>query len=1482
MHVLPATAIPSRRALAQLVALAGLAASVSAQPIAQPVAQPLARQFGQPANQAAGQSLRKVFVDEAVGAREALSRVEELIAAENWGEAVRVLSGTLRDENEQLLAKAGDPSLYIPVRDVVHGMLLRDPALLDRYRLENEPAAAEQLAAGEFRRVERERLLTISGFEAALRLAQTEMESARFWSAWRVLAQLETHPDMQGVRAAEAISLGTFVASYLQDATVTQTLAAWRTKHNLPADVIAPAQPPAAALALGRSPLDPFAAPAWNQVAAKPLQSWTFSTPADDAEEETSASRLRALARQNFGQPRQRSQATPWIFPSVVDGVAYVNDSIGIAAFDAATLSLLWRTIPPGTFGRNTLNQWAFGITNSPLLEDVAGIAANRGIILAVTGQPANSLRNNDPRLHALDAKTGQVKWSLDVQSLDDRFEGASIRGLPVIEGDVAVIGVRRPGLLRRVTTLYLVGIDLYSGRMRWAHAVGSVGTQPWSARGNNRADTSTLHQGIVYRGDELSVLGAYDAGLGRPLWVRVTTPIPELDANQPMLATRTSAPYQITQPLVIANDAGPRVYFLEPTEQRDVIELDARTGALISSRTGAELGTPEYITQVGQHIAFVGNFGLSFVNARDFASGKLATTGTIEQVGFAGRATALGSRLAIPVVEGLITIDPEKPADFERVSLDHTGNLTLAASQGNVATLLTADALALHSYLPWETARTVLTARMDAQPADPLPVLAFIELAFTQNEPALVPDLADRALRAIAKDPSAQSSARDRLFRILAKQLAAARVAAQTNSPAELANPGAANVIKPLTDLALLSQLEKRLALAAESTGERVTALFERSWLQDAQQKPSASIEALQEILADDSLATVDMTRLELPGMGSDRTTAGDVATSQLATLLTKTGPAPYALFDEEAQRALAALPAQPTYAQLARIARQYPFAASAPLAWQRAGDAATKAGNFADARAALGKGLQAAIANTSIGRDGQTQLLGDLLSSLIAANTAANAEDSSSTAAIQPLQRLLLSLAARTPSLRVRMNDRDMSAGEAATELARTAPARRLPAMASTFEPSAQLIEGWEPLTPLEIASNPAVPAGDLAFDAVVMISRDERRLALFATSAIDGTLARVWERDIDIRPTVVRVGLQHTVLLWPRPGDARLAAISNLDGSDAWTGQSFNEMPAFAQGDADDRPANMGTPLDGVVRGDDIIITTDGARAVMTERRGRCAIVDLATGKLQWAGTTGLSTVFDTEFTTTSIVFVGAAPDPETKRNVALISCIDIASGQPRWKAQGKPLGDHARWARALPGDDLLVGTSGGVLRLRGVDGSVAWQCPAPDVRSSLSSWLLKDRAIVLNGDFDLFAITLDTGVASAQHIDVRDRLMLPFSSAVINNTLVLSSSLGLVTINDKGQLAGVDALDSDARLEPALFAGDHAVIIETGEREPLAEDGNVLASRVLLLANSDARIIRQQPVLLFDSPTSLHILDNRVLVGQGPFTIVYRTK
>src|SRR5262249_34910973 len=86
-----------------------------------------------------------------------------------------------------------EEDLFVSVRDRVHETLLTSPKLLELYRGAETIRAQQQLAAGDFAAVERSRLLTDPGFEAALRVAQTQLEAAQFDAARRTLAQLERH-----------------------------------------------------------------------------------------------------------------------------------------------------------------------------------------------------------------------------------------------------------------------------------------------------------------------------------------------------------------------------------------------------------------------------------------------------------------------------------------------------------------------------------------------------------------------------------------------------------------------------------------------------------------------------------------------------------------------------------------------------------------------------------------------------------------------------------------------------------------------------------------------------------------------------------------------------------------------------------------------------------------------------------------------------------------------------------------------------------------------------------------------------------------------------------------------------------------------------------------------------------------------------------------------------------------------------------------
>src|ERR1044071_6885343 len=223
---------------------------------------------------------RTVYPDEGVGTGDAILRVRELSEAGNTPEALRVLQKTLEAEGEQLIASAADKDLFIPVRGFIHDLLLSSPDLLTRYRTEQEPAAAKLLELGKYDDVESTRLLTPSGCEAVLRLAQIELEAARFESARLMLQQLERHPDRArgSKHAADAARLAGVIAGYLKRADISAWAQRWAAEAGVSGAVVPSNVPPAPAISIKSStnPLDAQPATDLSGIPSPPLQSITI------------------------------------------------------------------------------------------------------------------------------------------------------------------------------------------------------------------------------------------------------------------------------------------------------------------------------------------------------------------------------------------------------------------------------------------------------------------------------------------------------------------------------------------------------------------------------------------------------------------------------------------------------------------------------------------------------------------------------------------------------------------------------------------------------------------------------------------------------------------------------------------------------------------------------------------------------------------------------------------------------------------------------------------------------------------------------------------------------------------------------------------------------------------------------------------------------------------------------------------------------
>ncbi|MFO0856317.1 MAG: PQQ-binding-like beta-propeller repeat protein [Phycisphaerales bacterium] len=1476
---------------------------------------------------AGGQPLpvRKVYTDEAVGAIESLVRVKELEAANNLTEAVRVLQETIEKEGEQVLPDADDARTFETVRVVTRRMLLQSPKLLERYLQQNEPRAAELLEKGQIEQVESSFFLTNAGFEATLRVAQTQLERARFHAARITLEQLDKHPARTGAKSIEAAKLLAQVAAFVGPDLVRERVALWSADSpvELPKTFVAPK----AAIAVSRDPFEASPWPKWDALDARPLQTSPLGAIARELDNDPQS--LLNRSDEEAADIERSSPSTAWVMPAVLGETLFVNDGDSLAALDASTLAELWRSTLQPVTARRANEDMYYGLPNSRSLEDVSSAAVARGVVVAAFGHARGGTREGDARVHAFDAATGKELWAVDPAYLDDRLSGVSVRGTPLIEGDMVVLSVRKPTFISRVTSLYMVGLDLRTGELRWVRQVGSVGMQPWG-RAQARGDTSLLRDGVIYRADDMGIVGAFEATTGRCLWLRLTQPVPEQDINQSFSNVDATPTYLVHQPVIIGN----LLFVVEPS-YGSVIALDPLTGRPQARVDDRATGRPvHYLLAAGRHLAMVTDSGVVFCDATKFGSSNVVKGAELDNPP-AGRGVVLEDRnaqnepvfkVALPLANNTIAIfDPARPQAVPEVrAFQATGNLLVTGTPADPAALLIAEPSKLNTFLSWDRAEAGLQRRATASPNDPVPTLTYLELALRMGRYELAPKLSDQVLGILRKPAAGVDSeaARARLFNLLSSTLTRSRLAlSKTSEPNDAKNvevdetseppapgtaadtvriegvkkpePAQAIAVEPLRDLALLSQLEQRMSRAADTPVQRVQALLERAFLREFEQKPVLAADALQEVLLDDSLSAALLPTSAVAQATGDTRMAGDVATVQLTALMERWGAQSYAAYDEEAQRLLDQLPENAPASEVSSLAKRYPLAQASAIAWKRVGLKFLEAGDRESAREALRKGVACAQSGVRIGRETAGATLSESLSALL--GIADRAGD------IQPLQRLLLTLHERSPNLTLTTSSGTQTLLEAAQSLALhpLETNRTLPTLAQKLQATPQVIEGWNIL--------PSV-SNDLAGvsrDVILMTSRRGDVVSAFGTSAITGRLEQLWKRDIAMAPVVVRVTPEYTVLFWPQSGSASLEAISNITGKTAWKSSSLSTLPGWVTNQPPpapgSRPDQFNTPLDGIVRGEDLLFAiSNGQRAgaiTICDRRGKAASFSLQDGSLLWSGATQLSAVYDLEqsglrSTATTIdgkvLLVGAIGN-QLEISPAVL-CVDLATGKEAWRLSGNVLGRHARFARFTPENDVLIAVGDGLLRVRGSDGEAMWQSAANGVREAMGAWLVpgntknpadhsQDGCFVLNGDFQLWRIDPATGKVGDGPVSTQDRITLPFSATIVGDHLALSSSLGVALVHASGKLSGTDALDSPGRLEPGIVCENEVLVLESGDREQLQTGEVMNATRLIRLDARTAKLRGESRIVLFESPDAISVLDNKLLIGQGPFTLVY---
>jgi quinohemoprotein ethanol dehydrogenase len=279
--------------------------------------------------------------------------------------------------------------------------------------------------------------------------------------------------------------------------------------------------------------------------------------------------------------------------PIVVDGILYASGPWGTAfALDAATGTPIWSFDPQVDV--QVSRQACCGVVNR-------GVAVYEGMVFVAA---------LDGRLFALDARTGETRWS--VQTIVDPGRAYTVTGAPYVAGDVVVIGNSGAEYDARG---YISAYDVGSGRLAWRfftvpgdpskpdeHPELAMARETWDA--NSQWDVGlggTVWDGMAYDpeldllyvgtgngtpharrirspsgGDNLflaSIL-AIDPATGRLVWHYQTTPAENWD-------------YTAVQKMILADltiEGRRRRVLLQAPKNGFFYVIDRETGELLSA----------------------------------------------------------------------------------------------------------------------------------------------------------------------------------------------------------------------------------------------------------------------------------------------------------------------------------------------------------------------------------------------------------------------------------------------------------------------------------------------------------------------------------------------------------------------------------------------------------------------------------------------------------------------------------------------------------------------------------------------------------------------------------------------------------------------------------------------------------------------------------------------------------------------------------
>ncbi len=1436
--------------------------------------------------------LNPVYVDDAPAAAETLSRVNDHLAAGNVDEAVRVLQALLDDHADRLTPSADDPDVFVGVRQRVHEVLLKDAGLLRRYRSLQGPRAAAELELagnafdGPIDQLHRSLMLTPAGLEAALRVAQRQLEDARFEAARLTLEELELHPDRTGpaatsAAARDAASLLAIVARYVDRPEVWARAERWAGASGAdPASIdrsVEAAPPGAGVPAL--SPLVSLPELDTRGLISKPL--WSIEiVPA------TTPGPEQPMGGFPGGGPAARGMASVprdardlMMLPSVTDDLLVINDGGQVTAWDRFTLSTRWTIQPgPGTDAEpdeNERDMWRAGVWGpaggpEPITVTIVGRDG-----AAATGRMPSANKDGDDRIHGLDPRTGRLRWSVSLGQLDPSLANSSVRGpLEIVEGTV-VAAIRKHAPDRRLMSLSMVGLDAATGRLRWLRLLGSAGWLPFGPQITG-PEATLVHAGVAYRTDELGAVAAVAIDSGRTLWVR------RMPVEAGAAMRETPRAWELNRPIM---DSGSLV-IITP-DQRRLARLDATTGDVLGERPSGMFGSPvpTYLLKIGPQLAAIGPNRIALTPIAAFETAPIRLTPQIEDPGIWGRISVVGDKLLVPLVKGLALLDATRPdADPLVQPLDRPGNVLAVGKQ-----LLVVNDSQAHSYLQWEVAESILTERIAADARDPTAAVTFAELAYRAGRfDRIVPSI-DTALRAIAAEPSSERNLgqRRRLFETVHDMVTAALepadpagsrpagagavpatdpIAEQSILPPEA--PG--NRRRRIADRPLIAMLIDKLDKAADTADDRVSVALASGRLAELSNDAARAAGVYQRVLDEPTLAAANW-------RGPSVSVRAELeATRRLEQLIAQRGPEIYMAQEAECARRLAEIGENGTAEQFEQLAARFPLSTHTPDVYRRLSEVYRKDGSLRKSIAALENGLKAAQRVPGAPDSAVGELAGRLILDLRERHQSAAAAS------------VLRNVRRRSPTLALTAFGQVLDADRLGAELAeRLARSMRWPRIGTLTGENVQLINNWFLLKPHLADPTPHMES--------CLVMQSDREVAVWVVEREGeraGQFGKMWSRTIDDLDVQLIRSTPEAVYVWLESertgGIERVPLTPDAKG---WRTEPLGKL--FPAGD-DTRGFNRApgvladafeTPDDGPVLSDRFIAAMDDRTLAMVQRGGRALALDCETGEVLWQANTGVSQVYDAQLVGGTLVIAGEVRKMNATGGVEellpAVQVIDARTGR-----MGQRIGSfdtRVRWVRLTESGQLICGTEKSVVSLDVNSAQRNWTLASGEVLPAAAAWIFGDRLLLLSADRQLWLASVSTGRLRPQSLEAPRARME--SSREVDAYLVSSNPdgpfavatyQGVMIFSADGELQGIDGLGAIDTMLPPRPAEGRTVAIETTPDARTAD--GLMQFQMYLLESAGGMLESRHTVLLGARPNAMQLLDGKVVISAGTATMI----